>query len=607
MSQSRRLILPLTASAVVIAGALTAVPAAAAPHAVGATSASAQAASTKSESVIVEGLPGQLPRLTAKISQLGGHVQRRLPLINGVTARLSASAVVALSHTPGVRDITVNSRIRFASVDPTLGFDPVNDTGGLPAITNMIGARASWAAGYTGKGIDVALIDSGVSPVPGLTSGNVVNGPDLSFDSQNPSLSDLDGYGHGTHMASIIVGRDTPGSASSYVNGSGFTGVAPDARLISLKVGAADGSADVSQVIAAINWVTQHATDKGYNIRVLNLSFGTDSIQPYKIDPLAYAAEMAWRKGVVVVAAGGNDGNTAATLSDPANDPYLLAVGADDPNGTLDPADDTVPDFASHGTGSRHVDLVAPGVHVLGLRDPNSAVDQAYPSAEVGTRFFRGSGTSQAAAVTSGAVALLLQRYPSFTPDQVKRQLMNTATAFSTSSTFRGNGLINVRAAEIAPANSSTQSKTDYGTGTGSLDAARGDARVSDGTSVLTGEKDIFGRLWQASTWSALASKGTAWNGGTWNGGPWSGNGWTGFSWTTPTWAGVPWTAPTWGGVTWTGHSWTGHSWTGTSWDGHSWTDNSWSGHSWTNSGWDGHSWTDSTWADSTWASDSWN
>jgi serine protease AprX len=601
------LILPLTASAVVIAGALTAVPAAAAPHAVGATSASAQAASTKSESVIVEGLPGQLPRLTAKISQLGGHVQRRLPLINGVTARLSASAVVALSHTPGVRDITVNSRIRFASVDPTLGFDPVNDTGGLPAITNMIGARASWAAGYTGKGIDVALIDSGVSPVPGLNSGNVVNGPDLSFDSQNPSLSDLDGYGHGTHMASIIVGRDTPGSASSYVNGSGFTGVAPDARLISLKVGAADGSADVSQVIAAINWVTQHATDKGYNIRVLNLSFGTDSIQPYKIDPLAYAAEMAWRKGVVVVAAGGNDGNTAATLSDPANDPYLLAVGADDPNGTLDPADDTVPDFASHGTGSRHVDLVAPGVHVLGLRDPNSAVDQAYPSAEVGTRFFRGSGTSQAAAVTSGAVALLLQRYPSFTPDQVKRQLMNTATAFSTSSTFRGNGLINVRAAEIAPANSSTQSKTDYGTGTGSLDAARGDARVSDGTSVLTGEKDIFGRLWQASTWSALASKGTAWNGGTWNGGPWSGNGWTGFSWTTPTWAGVPWTAPTWGGVTWTGHSWTGHSWTGSGWDGHSWTDYSWSGHSWTNSGWDGHSWTDSTWADSTWASDSWN
>jgi serine protease AprX len=244
---------------------------------------------------------------------------------------------------------------------------------------------------------------------------------------------------------------------------------------------------------------------------------------------------------------------------------------------------------------------------VLGLRDPNSAVDLAYPSAEVGSRFFRGSGTSQAAAVTSGAVALLLQRYPSLTPDAVKRQLMNTATAFSTSSTFRGNGLLNVRAAEVAPANSATQSKIDYGIGTGSLDAARGDTRVSDGTSVLAGEKDIFGRPWVPSTWSALTSKGTPWNGGTWNGGPWSGNGWTGVSWTTPTWAGVAWTAPTWGGVTWAGHSWTGHSWTGTSWDGHSWTDNSWSGHSWTDSSWDGHSWTDSTWADSLWASDSWN
>lgn len=605
MLQSRRLILPLTASAVVVAGALMAVPATAAPHPAG-----DRTATVKSRTVIVEGLPGQLPRIRAKIAQFGGRVERQLPLINGVTARLPIPAITALRHTAGVRDINVDSRIRFATaggVDPTLGFDPVNDMGGLPAITTMIGARASWAAGYTGKGIDVALIDSGVSPVRGLTSGNVVNGPDLSFDSQNPSLTDLDGYGHGTHMASIIVGRDTPGSPSSYVNGTGFTGVAPDARLISLKVGAADGSADVSQVIAAINWVTQHATDKGFNIRVLNLSFGTDSIQPYKIDPLAYAAEMAWRKGIVVVAAGGNDGTSTTSLSDPASDPYLLAVGADDPNGTLDPSDDTVPAFASRGTGNRHVDLVAPGVHVLGLRDPNSMVDQSYPSAEVGTRFFRGSGTSQAAAVTTGAVALLLQRYPSMTPDQVKRQLMSTASAFGTSTMYRGSGLLNIRAAEIAAANSSAQSKTDYGTGIGSLDAARGDTRVSDGTSVLTGEQDIFGRPWQPMMWSALTSRGLAWIGGYWNGGPWSGAGWTGTSWTTPTWAGVPWTALTWGGVTWAGHSWTGHSWTGSGWDGHSWTDSSWSGHSWTDNSWSGHSWTDSTWADSSWASASWN
>ena len=553
MSQSRRSILPLTApvvavaaavAAVVVAGGMTAAPAAAAaPH-----PANARTENVNSERVIVEALPGKLPRLTAQIRQLGGHVERRLPLINGVSAQLPASAVVVLSHAVGVRQVTVDTRVRFASVngvDPTLGFDPTNDMGGLPAITTMIGARASWAAGYTGKGVDVALIDSGVSPVPGLTSGNVVNGPDLSFDSQNPSLTDLDGYGHGTHMASIIVGRDKPGSASSYVTGSGFAGVAPDARLISLKVGAADGSADVSQVIAAINWVTQHATDRGFNIRVLNLSFGTDSIQAYKIDPLAYAAEMAWRKGIVVVAAGGNDGTSTTSLSDPASDPYLLAVGADDPNGTLDPSDDTVPDFASRGTGSRHVDLVAPGVHVLGLRDPNSVIDQSYPSAEVGTRFFRGSGTSQAAAVTTGAVALLLQRYPNLTPDEVKRQLMSTATPFSSSAMYRGSGLLNVRAAELAAANSSSQSKTEYGTGIGSLDAARGDARISDGTSVLAGERDIFGRPWQPMTWSALTAMGMAWVGGSWNGGPWSGTSWTGTSWTTPTWAGVPWTAPT--------------------------------------------------------------
>jgi serine protease AprX len=525
-----------------------------------------------------------------------------LPLTaSAILAGAVAAAPAAAAPHP------VGQATSAASAAPSPGVEPGDDTGSLPAITTLVGARASWAAGFTGKGVDVALIDSGVSPVRGLTSGNIVNGPDLSFDSQNPSLTNLDGYGHGTHMASIIAGRDAAGPASSYLTGSGFTGVAPDARLISLKVGAADGSADVSQVIAAINWVTQHARDKGFNIRVLNLSFGTDSVQPADIDPLAYAAEMAWRKGIVVVAAGGNDGTSATTLSNPASDPYLLAVGADDPHGTLDPTDDTVPDFASRGTSDRHVDLVAPGVHVLGLRDPNSAVDLAYPSAEVGSRFFRGSGTSQAAAVTTGAVALLLQRYPKLTPDQVKRQLMNTATPFSTSATFRGNGLLNVRAAQVAPANSSIQSKSAYGTGTGSLDAARGAARVSDGTSALAGERDIFGRPWQPSTWSSLTSTGTAWTGGSWNGGVWSGTGWTGASWTTPSWAGASWTAPSWGGVPWTGHSWTGHSWTGSGWDGHSWTDNSWSGHSWTDADWAGHSWTDTTWADSTWASASWS
>src|SRR5262249_11676759 len=160
-------------------------------------------------------------------------------------------------------------------------------------------------------------------------------GPDLSFDSQDPTLSNVDSFGHGTHMASLIVGRDAAGTSSDYANPAAFTGVAPDSRVVSVKVGADDGAADVSQVSPGIDSAVQHRNSDGMNIRVLNLSFGTDSTQNYKIDPLAYAAERAWRAGIVVVVAGGNDGTTRKVLADPAMDPLLLAVGASDPQNTV--------------------------------------------------------------------------------------------------------------------------------------------------------------------------------------------------------------------------------------------------------------------------------
>ncbi len=172
--------------------------------------------------------------------------------------------------------------------------------GSSAAITQMVGAQGAWAAGITGKGIGIALIDTGVTKVPRLDQGQVVDGPDLSFDSQNPNLTHLDAYGHGTHMASLIVGRDagaTAGPVSGYTtcldartgysDTTKFVGVAPDATLINVKVGAADGSADVSQVIAAIDWVVQHRNDIGLNIKVINLSYGTNSSQSFLTDPLA--------------------------------------------------------------------------------------------------------------------------------------------------------------------------------------------------------------------------------------------------------------------------------------------------------------------------------
>src|SRR5439155_16700090 len=128
-----------------------------------------------------------------------------------------------------------------------------------------------------------------VASVQGLTSGNVLNGPDLSLDNPMTSLARDDGFGHGTHMAGIIAGNDG--------TSSGFKGVAPGAKLLSVKVGAYDGAVDVSQVIAAIDWVTQHRNDNGMNVRVINLSYGTNGVQSYQLDPLTDAVENAWRAG----------------------------------------------------------------------------------------------------------------------------------------------------------------------------------------------------------------------------------------------------------------------------------------------------------------------
>src|SRR4029079_4997560 len=125
-----------------------------------------------------------------------------------------------------------------------------------------------------------------------------------------------------------------------------------------VKAGAADGSVDVSQVLAGIDWVIEHRHDNGLNIRVLHLSFGTDSTQDYVLDPLAYAAEVAWRKGIVVVVAGGNDGRDATTLADPAIDPFVIAAGASDPKGTVRTSDDAPASFSSRGTSDRHVDFL---------------------------------------------------------------------------------------------------------------------------------------------------------------------------------------------------------------------------------------------------------
>ena len=349
-------------------------------------------------------------------------------------------------------------------------------------------------------------------------------------------------------------------------------------------------------MIAAINWVTEHAHDNGLNIRVLNLSYGTPAGQDYSTDPLAYAVETAWRKGIVVVVAGGNDGTSFQSLANPAQDPAVIAVGAEDPVGTEQPLDDTVPAFSDRGTALRHVDVVAPGVHVLGLRVPNGYVDQAYPSARVGSRFFRGSGTSQAAAVATGAAALLMQRNPGLTPDAVKVLLASSATPIPLGTvTNTGAGLIDVAAAEslaVAPtlpggATLATSADALKGlsvpaTGSGSLELARGGSHVAGHGMTLSGEKDIFAAPWAGASWAQQAAAGTSWTGGTWNGNSWTGTGWTASGdWAATTWAGKPWF-----GASWSSGGWTSRTWSSGGWDSRTWSDDDWDSRTWSDDAW---------------------
>jgi serine protease AprX len=214
-------------------------------------------------------------------------------------------------------------------------------------------------------------------------------------------------------MAGLIAGRDSALTAPyAQAPASAYRGMAPDARIVSIKVATADGGADVSQVIAAIDWVVQHRNDNGMNIRVLNLSYGTNSSQWFGVDPLAFAVEQAWNAGIVVVAAAGNSGfqtkGSSPALANPAYDKRIIAVGASDSMGTATVLDDTVPDFsAAAKTGSaRAPDFVAPGVHLQGLRVLNSYIDTKVDGKTIlDDRFMRGSGTSEAAAIASGAAA----------------------------------------------------------------------------------------------------------------------------------------------------------------------------------------------------------
>jgi serine protease AprX len=528
-----------------------------------------------------------------------GTVVRVLRGVNMLVADIACPAV--LDGAPGIVAAVPDSRIEPQS----LGSESLLLDGSLVNVAEAIRAPELWRRGITGKGIGIALIDTGVAPVPTLGGQKVTFGPDLSIESQVEQLRHLDSFGHGTHMAAIMAGREGPvASGAVYAEDKeNFYGIAPDASLLSIKVANHAGATDVSQVIAAIDWVVQMSPKTGLNIRIINLSYGSPPGQSPLLDPLAFAADMAMQRGIVVVTAAGNEGKDPDRgLLNPAFHPNVIAVGAVNTNRTPDDtSDDFVAPFSAQANGEWDdrgdvpgPDVVAPGVSIVSARVPGSVIALANPLAAVGQWGLLGSGTSQAAAVVSGAAALLLQRYPGLTPPQMKQLLYDTATPLNrtikvngervNTDEAMGGGEINL--VEAADKGYPTYPPQVTSLGTGSLENARGGIHLESDGLRLEGEVDLMGNTWD-SEWMASFTEGVAtWSddGSSWNGSVWAGAGWLTAAdegWESREWRGGDWSSREWRSREWRSNTWTGLAWRQASWASKFWTEDGWSGGGW--------------------------
>jgi serine protease AprX len=365
----------------------------------------------------------------SELKQLGSQIQQQFVHINAISAVMTTAQIQTVSQDPNVSYISPN-RVTQGSLDIT---------------TATVNANIAWSAGYTGTGVGVAVIDSGIYAHDDLQNANGTGSRIVYSQSFVTGLDASDQYGHGTHVAGIV------GSNGKDSTGPNFTrtlkGVAPNVNLINLRVLDANGAGTDAAVIAAIDEAISLRST--YNIRVINLSLGRPVWESYTLDPLCQAAEAAWKAGIIVVAAAGNYGRDNSmdehgygTIVAPGNDPYVITVGAMNDMGTATRTDDTIASYSSKGpTAIDHIvkpDLVAPGNGTVSLMSPNSTLsfnsstvvpNSYYQTNSVGnsSTYMRLSGTSMATPVVSGAAALLLQQNPSLTPDQVKARLMKTA------------------------------------------------------------------------------------------------------------------------------------------------------------------------------------
>ncbi len=513
------------------------------------------AAPTSDFDVIVRSTPSTTRRAetAAKaVTDQGGSPKQALSIIGGASARIKGTGILQLTRDVNV-DYVVKDRQLRAQFDPVLDSAKAQTPGILE-----VSAPQVWSQlGLTGQGVGVAIVDSGVYPHADL-AGRIV--ASIDFTSASPTVSTTstgDPGGHGTHVAGLVAGD---GSRS----GGAFTGVAPRANIVNVRVIDESGSSSVSTILRGLQWVL--ANRNVYNIKVVNLSLGATPSGSYKTDFMATPAEVLNFAGITVVVSAGNTGPFAGTVTTPATDPYVITVGALDDNATSLTSDDLMAVFSSRGRtvfdNLSKPDLVAPGRKMVSLRSPGSALDTLFSDRQVTAtgaltpEYYRLSGTSMAAPVVAGVVALMLERNPTLSPAQVKKRLKSTATALTFGTAFdRGAGLVNAYAAV-----SSIDASKEYAAGRVS------DAFAKDMRSFIQGQPFV----WRDLTYhSGVDSAGTTWEGVTWENIRWDSVTWENVTWEGFTWEGVTWEGVTWETVTWqsTSQQATGaQSGTGASW-----------------------------------------
>jgi serine protease AprX len=477
--------------------------------------------------VIVLGQPtASTSVLKDHVKTAGGKIVLQYSVIRGMVANLTGSQLLSLASDPAVRSITPNGRVKGQSV-----------TSGLlwPQAT---GVNTLWgsllAPAPSGPGI--AVVDSGVDASRVTDFGKRVALVDVGSGK-------TDANGHGTMVAGIAAG------ASAL-----YPGASPTSPIYSLRVVAGDGTSSAGDVIAAADWIYKNAFNN--NIRVANFSLHSSFPDYAQYDPLDAAVRRLWLSGTVVVTSAGNNG-AGRMLYAPANDPFVITVGASDIGDTVTRQDDSNAPWTSYGytaEGFAKPELGAPGRWMIAPAPGTSTLATVFADRIVSPGYLWMSGTSFSAPVVSGIAAQILARHPQFTPDQVKGALMLTA-----------------KRAPLA---------TPLSLGVGEVDGAA--------AAAVTNPPNPNQNLYTFVKPDADANPSFDWDA------------WSTYVGTTASWTDASWTDASWTDANWTDASWTDASWTNASWTNASWTDASWTDASWTDASWTNASWTDASWTDST-------